>query len=213
MPPWRCRGRPARPGPRVKVVDAANADIGYPTDPQYLEGPWMTKRDGRWYLFHAAYYGPAANQGYWTNVAYADSPLGPFTKDPHAKLFFGGHVNAFDGPDGRTWLSYRGENPQYPSTIGGPNVDPVDIDAGRVLPRGNTLGPITFPYQVTERFSTHTDSAWVRNGGTWSAASGRHWTQLATAPVTVVPGTAYHLKVVASGSLIRVYVTDMTTRS
>ncbi|MFC4047924.1 family 43 glycosylhydrolase, partial [Dactylosporangium siamense] len=46
--------RVVKVGPRVKVVDAANADIGYPTDPQYLEGPWMTKRDGRWYLFHAA---------------------------------------------------------------------------------------------------------------------------------------------------------------
>lgn len=38
-----------------------------------------------------------------------------------------------------------------------------------------------------------------------------NWTQLATAPVTIPPNTWHAVKVVAAGSLIRVYVDDMVT--
>jgi hypothetical protein len=37
------------------------------------------------------------------------------------------------------------------------------------------------------------------------------WTQIASAPMTIANGTRYHIKIVAQGSSIQVYVTDMTT--
>jgi hypothetical protein len=37
------------------------------------------------------------------------------------------------------------------------------------------------------------------------------WTPLASVPMTIRPGTAYHLRVDAVGSSIRVFVDDMST--
>ena len=45
--------------------------------PNYLEGPWVMAKNGKFYLFHAAYYGDGCN--YWANVAVAASPMGPYT--------------------------------------------------------------------------------------------------------------------------------------
>ena len=179
-------------GPQVKIVSADNSDIGYPTSPQYLEGPWVTVRNGKFYLWHAAYYGPNNDQGYWTNVAYATNPMGPYTKDAHAKLFWGGHVAAFDGPDGGTWLSYRGEDPANPDAIGRPNVDPMTFDAnGNVVPKTPTEGPVYFPYQVTERFDTDNDSAWTDYGGAWSAATGKYTVAVDPGAKALVSNTTF----------------------
>jgi len=38
-----------------------------------------------------------------------------------------------------------------------------------------------------------------------------NWTQLATFPMTISPNTMYHMRVVANGSNIRVFVNNMTT--
>src|SRR5689334_2898697 len=43
----------------------------------------------------------------------------------------------------------------------------------------------------------------------WKADNG--WTQLAATPTKITANSWYHLKVVASGTLIRVYLTDMDT--
>jgi beta-xylosidase len=109
-----------------KIVLADNADIGRTARPEYLEGPWARRIDGRYYLFYAEIYKDPNHPeflGYWTGAAYADHPLGPWTKDPRGKVFFGGHLAVFDGPDGRPWFSYRGE--QHPRTRGFLCIDPV----------------------------------------------------------------------------------------
>ena len=128
-------------GERRRVVTCDNADIGLDARPQYLEGPWAVRRGGKWFLFYAGPYKDTPNEkgGYWAGVAYADSPLGPWQKDPRGKVFWGGHVAVFDGPDGRLWFSYRGEQPR--ETRGFLCIDPMDIDAaGRVQPVGPTVG-------------------------------------------------------------------------
>ncbi len=132
-----------RVGPEVKVATAANdAGVAGPS-PEYLEGPWVERISGRYYLFYAANYGTA---GYWTGVATADSPLGPYAKDPRGKIFLGGHLALFDGPDGRKWFSYRGENAN--KARGLLCVDPLDLDAQGKVQAKDTVG---VPVQVMVR--------------------------------------------------------------
>jgi hypothetical protein len=90
----------------------------------------MEKIQGKYCLFYAEIYTDKsfpAFFGYRTGAAYADNVVGPYRKDPRGKVFFGGHLAVFHGPDGRKWFSYRGEN-------GGPSqgklcIDPLDVDA------------------------------------------------------------------------------------
>ncbi len=100
-------------GQPKRIVTADNSDIGVAAKPEYLEGPWVKKIGSTYCLFYAAIYKDQRHPdwlGYWTGVAYADHPLGPWKKDPRGKVFLGGHLAVFDGPDGRPWLSYRGES-------------------------------------------------------------------------------------------------------
>ncbi len=128
-------------GARTKIVQADNSDIGLPS-PRYLEGPWAMKLKNKYYLFYAETY-PGS---YWTGVAYADSPLGPWHKDPRGRVFEGGHLAVFAGPDGRSWFSYRGE--QANAAHGLLAVDPFNLDAlGIVQP----IGPTQTPQTVTLR--------------------------------------------------------------
>lgn len=79
-------------------------------------------------MFHAETF----DNSYWTSVAYADNPLGPYVKDGRGKVFEGGHLNVFDGPDGRKWFCYRRE--QDAPERGTPAAQPLDFDAsGRVI--------------------------------------------------------------------------------
>ena len=99
-------------GKPQRIVTADNADIGIAAKPDYLEGPWVEKIGAKYCLFYAEIYRDKNFPdwlGYWTGVAYADHPLGPWTKDPRGKIFLGGHLAVFDGPDNRKWFSYRGE--------------------------------------------------------------------------------------------------------
>ncbi len=106
-------------GPRKKIVTRDNSDVGKSTSPDYLEGPWMIRRNGKYVLFTAAPYrrpksvdptpAPAdLAEGYWVGAAVAEDLWGPYQKQ--AQVFLGGHVAVFCGPDGKQWFSYRGES-------------------------------------------------------------------------------------------------------
>ena len=129
-------------GKPKKVIAAENDDINIAAKPDYLEGPWMIRDGDRYLLFYAEIYretAPKDWQGYWTGVAYADSPLGPWKKDPRGRLFLGGHLATFDDSAGGHWFSYRGESGG--ENQGRPCVDPFTIDAdGRVQTVAPTSG-------------------------------------------------------------------------
>ena len=105
-------------GRRKMIVARDNADVSKQTSPDYLEGPWLIKRAGKYILFTAAPYrrpksGDAAAtydlaEGYWVGAAVADNIWGPYRKQP--QIFLGGHIAVFQGPDGKEWFSYRGES-------------------------------------------------------------------------------------------------------
>lgn len=104
-------------GERQKIVNRDNSDIGLSFSPDYMEAPWMIKRNGKYVLFTGSPYKkvqePENNDsglttGYWVGASTADSIWGPYTKQP--QLFLGGHIAVFTGPDGKEWFSYRNES-------------------------------------------------------------------------------------------------------
>jgi hypothetical protein len=133
-------------GPERRVVACSNDDIGLKTSPAYLEGPWLERINGRYCLFYAALYKDRNFPellGYRTGVAYAQGMAGPWQKDPRGAIFFGGHLAIFDGPDGRKWFSYRGEEDNR--AHGMLCIDPIDIDAAGGIQAHATLGPRMTP--------------------------------------------------------------------
>ncbi|MGN0432965.1 MAG: family 43 glycosylhydrolase [Bilifractor sp.] len=75
----------------------------------YLEGPWMTKHNGKYYLQYAAT-GTEYNV-YCDGVYVSDHPLGPFTPaknnpfsyKPGGFITGAGHGSTFRDPEGRIW--------------------------------------------------------------------------------------------------------------
>jgi beta-xylosidase len=108
-------------GERKMIVAQDNSDVGKKTSPEYMEDPWMIKRNGKYILFTAAPYKDGKKRGeqssadtsdlasgYWVGAAVADNLWGSYKKQP--QVFLGGHIAVFDGLDGREWFSYRGES-------------------------------------------------------------------------------------------------------
>ena len=81
-------------------------------------------------------------------MAYADHPLGPWKKDPRGKLFLGGHLAVFNGPDNRKWFSYRGESRN--KAHGLVCIAPFDVDAsGTIKTIAPTIGEQVAPPEQT----------------------------------------------------------------
>lgn len=139
------RGEVKLLGKPTRMIACENDDIGIQAKPDYLEGPWVEKINGRYCLFYAEIYrDPNYPEwlGYWTGVAYADHVLGPWKKDPRGKLFLGGHLAVFSGPDGRPWFSYRGESND--AAHGRLCIDPLDVDQnGTIQTAAPSLKPLS----------------------------------------------------------------------
>ncbi|HRR57694.1 MAG TPA: family 43 glycosylhydrolase, partial [Acidobacteriota bacterium] len=99
----------------------------------WIEGPWVIKRNGIYYLQYSA----SGTQWltYATGVYTSKSPLGPFTYSPVNPLFRKsqgivtgpGHGSVIQGPDGNWWQFYT---IVMPNTPGGRRIgmDPVSFD-------------------------------------------------------------------------------------
>ncbi len=107
------------------------------------EGPWMIKRQGRYYLLYS---GSGANTpDYAVGYATADSPMGPFTRAPHNPivhrsegLFGPGHGCAIQDGAGRWWHIYhqkRTDRIEWPRFV---CIDPLWFDQ-----HGNLFGRAT----------------------------------------------------------------------
>ncbi|MGH7444783.1 MAG: family 43 glycosylhydrolase, partial [Longimicrobiales bacterium] len=84
-----------------------------PRDP-FIEGAWMTKHDGRYYLQYGA---PGTEYNVYANGVYvADAPLGPFTYAPYNPIAYkpggfmtgAGHGNTFRDHHGNYWNTGTG---------------------------------------------------------------------------------------------------------
>jgi hypothetical protein len=75
----------------------------------YLEGPWMTRHNGTYYLQYGA---PGTELNVYANGVYtSDSPLGPYTYAPNNPVSYkpggfmngAGHGSTVKGPEGQYW--------------------------------------------------------------------------------------------------------------
>jgi beta-xylosidase len=139
------KGNVRRTGEEKRIVTKSNADIGAPVSTTYLEGPWLEKIGSQYTLFYAAPYPDRSPdpdfRGYWVGAAYADTVMGPYHKDPRGKVFFGGHIAVFDGPDGRKWFSYRWERDNR--ARGRLCIDAMDFDKDGHVQATDHLGEVT----------------------------------------------------------------------
>lgn len=80
-----------------------------------IEGPWVTKQEGRYWLFYAG--NDFTSPSYGIGVAVADSLLGPYTKQPEPVLrstptwLAPGHASVAPGLDGRPQLFFHAYHP------------------------------------------------------------------------------------------------------
>ena len=101
----------------------------------WIEGPWMTKWNGTYYLQYAA---PGTDwKTYGVGVYTSKNPLGPFTYYEGSPILVhknglingSGHHSIVEGPDGTIWaiytLLYRNWNRMFERRIG---MDPVGFD-------------------------------------------------------------------------------------
>jgi len=77
--------------------------------PSYIEGAWMTKHAGRYYLEYSA---PGTEwKGYANGILTSGSPIGPFVYQPYSPFAIkptgfvagAGHGSTFQGPGGKWW--------------------------------------------------------------------------------------------------------------
>jgi len=85
-----------------------------PWEGELVEGPFVWEHAGRFHLFYSA--NSYASEDYAVGHAVADSPFGPFTKDPKPVLASNdvaagpGHCSLFEH-DGRVWMVYHAWTP------------------------------------------------------------------------------------------------------
>jgi arabinan endo-1,5-alpha-L-arabinosidase len=84
-----------------------------------IEGPWVTRENGRYWLFYAG--NDFGTPAYGIGVAVADHPLGPYVKQPEPLLrttpdwWAPGHASVAQGPDGTPRLFFHA---YFPGTGG-----------------------------------------------------------------------------------------------
>jgi len=86
-----------------------------PWEGQLVEAPFVWEHEGRFHMFYSGNAYESAD--YAVGHAVADSPLGPFTKDPEPVLASNavaagpGHCSLFE-KDGRVWMAYHAWDPE-----------------------------------------------------------------------------------------------------
>ncbi|HTJ78350.1 MAG TPA: discoidin domain-containing protein [Rariglobus sp.] len=108
------RGDPQHHGWELKDLAATNAEIAKGRGKPFLEGAWMNKHAGVYYLQYA---GPGTERKWYGDGVYTStSPMGPFTYAPYSPFclkatgFIGGtgHGNTFTDAKGNYWHSTCG---------------------------------------------------------------------------------------------------------
>jgi beta-xylosidase len=103
-----------------RIADDGESLIGEPTlvlsndldwEGHLIEGPWVTRQQGRYWLFYAG--NDFCTPNYGIGVAVADHPLGPYEKRPEPLLktsrswWAPGHASVAPGLDGEPQLFFH----------------------------------------------------------------------------------------------------------
>ncbi len=125
----------------------------FPEEYPWIEGPWMLKHNGKYYLQYAAI--GLEFLSYSHGVYVADNPMGPFEYSPHNPLTFkttgfapgAGHGSTFHDKNGQLWTICM--IPSYYGGRGGAEMSlfPTAIDEDGVMHSNTAFGdyPQYFP--------------------------------------------------------------------
>ena len=123
-------------------------DLNELTETSWIEGPWMTRQGGRYYLQYSA---PGTEwKTYAVGLYEGESPLGPFRYDPRSPLLVdrkgllngSAHHSVVEGPNGTHWVIYHvlyRNRYRFERRLA---MDPVGFDEqGRMIMRGPSETP------------------------------------------------------------------------
>lgn len=88
-----------------------------PWEGHLVEGPWLMKQRGRYYLFYSG--NDFSTAQYGIGVGVADSPFGPYAKtelpfiQSTSEWWGPGHPSVAEGPDGRPWMFLHAYHPGH----------------------------------------------------------------------------------------------------
>ena len=133
----------------------------------WIEGPWMTKHNGKYYLQYAAI--GLEFLSYSHGVYVGDSPMGPFTYSEHNPLTFktsgfavgAGHGSTFHDKNGHLWTICM-----IPSSYGGAGrgselaIYPTDVDADGVMYSNVSFGDYPQYYPASRKDGVDNYTGW-----------------------------------------------------
>ncbi|PKQ46316.1 family 43 glycosylhydrolase [Confluentibacter flavum] len=118
----------------------------YAEEYPWIEGPWVTKHKGKYYLQYAAI--GLEFLSYSHGVYVSDNPMGPFEYSPHNPLTFkttgfapgAGHGSTFKDKNGQLWTICM--IPSYYGGRGGSEIAlfPTDVDAEGIMYSNTAFG-------------------------------------------------------------------------
>jgi xylan 1,4-beta-xylosidase len=118
----------------------------YPEEIPWIEGPWMTKHNGKYYLQYAAI--GLEFLSYSHGIYVSDSPMGPFKYSEHSPLTFkttgfapgAGHGSTFHDKNGNLWTICM--IPSYFGGRGGSELAlfPTAVDAQGIMHSNTAFG-------------------------------------------------------------------------
>ncbi len=118
----------------------------FPEESPWIEGPWMIKQDGKYYLQYAAI--GLEFLTYSHGIYVGDNPLGPFEYSPHNPLTFkttgfapgAGHGSTFNDKNGQLWTIVM--IPSFYGGRGGSEIAlyPTAVDAEGVMHSNTAFG-------------------------------------------------------------------------
>ena len=142
------------------------------TPENYVEGPQMFKRNGRYYLMWSE--GGWTGPNYAVSYAMSDSPTGPFTRlsrvlsqDP-AVARGSGHNSVLNIPGTDSWYIFYHRRPL---NLTDANQRQVSYDRMYFNADG-TIRPVTM--LVKDNFDDRNAIGWTTYGGSWSTAGGAY---------------------------------------
>jgi hypothetical protein len=142
------------------------------TPQNYVEGPQMFKRGGKYYLMWSE--GGWTGPNYAVSYAMSDSPTGPFTRldrvlSQDAAVARGsGHNAVLNIPGTDTWYIFYHRRPL---NLTDANQRQVSYDRMYFRADG-TIKPVTM--LVKDNFDDDNTIGWTTYGGSWSATGGRY---------------------------------------
>lgn len=109
----------------------------------WQEGPWLQKREGKYFLTYSA--GGWTGPTYHVRYATSDSPAGPFVEqlafilESTEEVKGPGHHSMFTDRSGRDWICYHGWDPEFKARY--PRIDPIYFEDGQMRSNGPTSTP------------------------------------------------------------------------